>query len=79
MDMSQHATLAAQKTDVNANYPDAAAALEFKRDAIIFAIIALAAVAWAVSGIAFGVIGVAMPAMALVPVIFVVLVLLTKG
>ena len=79
MDMSQHATLAAEKTDVNANYPDAAAALEFKRDAIIFAIIGLALAGWATSGLLFGIVGIAMPALALVPVIYVMLVLLTKG
>ncbi len=75
MDMSQHASLA-EKTFTEAKTSNRT---ETRQAAVIFAIVALALAGWAASGFFFGIPGVALPALALVPGIFVTLVLIARG
>ncbi len=81
MDMSQQASLAKNATPAE---PASHAAPEGSRTenrqaAVALAIIALAIAGWAVSGFLFGIVGIAMPALAMVPVIFVTLILIARG
>ncbi len=75
MDMSQHASLAETK----AVETPASSRAENRRAGVIFALIALAVAGLAVSGYFFGIPGVAMPALASVPVIFLMLILIARG
>ena len=71
MDMSQHATLLAEKTQ--------ATETANKLEKHLFIGTGIFAAGWVASGFLFGVVGIAMPALALVPVAFSFIILLTKG
>lgn len=81
MDLSQQASLAQNATPAE-TAPDAPAEgsrTESRQAAFALALIGLAIAAWATSGFLFGIVGIAMPALAMVPAIFVVLILIARG
>ena len=84
MDMSQQASLAKSAahpetvTPVVSEAPEASRT-ENRQAAVVLGMIGLAIAAWATSGFLFGVVGIAMPALAMVPVIFVTLILIARG
>lgn len=75
MDMSQHPNV---KETARAKAPDSVAT-ENARAAIFFAFLGLLVAGWAASGVMFGAIGLAIPALALVPVAFILIVMITLG